>query len=396
MPGRPLYVGVGAGAIQLGLWAYVASRRGARVVLAEVDAGKVERIRRNRGICAVNIARLDRIERGRVGPVEILNPEIPKDRDRLRRALGAATDVVTAVPSADLYEAGGVAALLREGLSGRRAPVNVYASENRIGAGRMLRQLVFPNGSPARVRFLETVIERMGGPVTARGLAPLTPGSREALLVEDFERIVVEEPRFPGVFDCFKPTRRIMLHEELKLYGHNAVHFLLGCLARRRGIEYMSDFSAHPELKRIGVDALKLETGGWFRARYGRTGESVATEAGFEAWSSRLLNRIFNPHLRDPVVRVIRDPERKLGWNDRITGTMRRALRCGVNPGRYALGVAAALRIACGPGAGRKDMLGRLEELWGSAARGIEKARVLRCVSTALPRAEAYSNHVER
>jgi hypothetical protein len=40
---------------------------------------------------------------------------------------------------------------------------------------------------------------------------------------------------------------------------------------------------------------------------------------------------------------VGRDPQRKLGWNDRLVGTLRMALKEGVQPRRYALGAAAAL-----------------------------------------------------
>ena len=45
------------------------------------------------------------------------------------------------------------------------------------------------------------------------------------------------------------------------------------------------------------------------------------------------------------IERVGRDPERKLGWNDRLVGTMRLALDQGVEPRRYAFGAAAALAM---------------------------------------------------
>jgi mannitol-1-phosphate/altronate dehydrogenase len=52
--------------------------------------------------------------------------------------------------------------------------------------------------------------------------------------------------------------------------------------------------------------------------------------------------------LRDPVERVIRDPRRKLGWNDRLIGTMRLALDAGVVPHRFARAAAAALELVDG------------------------------------------------
>jgi mannitol-1-phosphate/altronate dehydrogenase len=50
-----------------------------------------------------------------------------------------------------------------------------------------------------------------------------------------------------------------------------------------------------------------------------------------------------NPHLHDTVSRVARQPARKLAYADRIFGTMRLALRFGVQPTRMALAGAAAL-----------------------------------------------------
>ena len=41
--------------------------------------------------------------------------------------------------------------------------------------------------------------------------------------------------------------------------------------------------------------------------------------------------------------RVGRDPQRKLGWDDRLVGTLRMALHENIVPRRYALGTAAAL-----------------------------------------------------
>jgi mannitol-1-phosphate/altronate dehydrogenase len=58
-----------------------------------------------------------------------------------------------------------------------------------------------------------------------------------------------------------------------------------------------------------------------------------------------LMVRMLNPWLRDQVERIIRDPRRKLAWNDRLVGTMRLALAQGIEPIRYAAGAKAALRL---------------------------------------------------
>jgi mannitol-1-phosphate/altronate dehydrogenase len=50
-----------------------------------------------------------------------------------------------------------------------------------------------------------------------------------------------------------------------------------------------------------------------------------------------------NPYLHDSVERISRDPARKIGWDDRLIGTIRMALREGIAPRRYAFGAAATL-----------------------------------------------------
>ena len=57
--------------------------------------------------------------------------------------------------------------------------------------------------------------------------------------------------------------------------------------------------------------------------------------------------RMLNPYLSDPVERVTRDPVRKLGWDDRIVGAMRLAVKAGVVPVQLATAARLALQRAC-------------------------------------------------
>ena len=49
--------------------------------------------------------------------------------------------------------------------------------------------------------------------------------------------------------------------------------------------------------------------------------------------------------LRDPVDRVTRDPVRKVGWNDRLIGSMKLSLRAGVQPKILAKGAFLGLKF---------------------------------------------------
>lgn len=387
-----IFVGIGAGAIQLGLWAYYASLCGAEIVLVEVDEEKIKNIKENKNFYCINIAHFDRIENVSVGPVEIYNPNIKQEREKIIEAIKLANDIATAVPSTSFYEKPGVAELLREGLKERRSPVTVYASENQIGAGKMLERLVFPKNKPEFIQFSETVIERMGGPhfdkslINELGLKKITLKSKDALLVEDFDKIIIEKRKTPkkyrykSCFDKFFPADNIMLYEELKLFGHNAVHSLLGFIGKLKGYKLMSQYSNDSDLGYIGVDALLNETGFWFKRKYKNSGEEVARERGYKKWAEQLCRRIVNPFLYDLVDRIIRDPKRKLGWDDRIVGTMRNALTCGITPRRYALGIAAGLYQR---GLTRQKALLNLQSIWGDNVDEGLKTKILNIVGDA-------------
>ena len=67
-----------------------------------------------------------------------------------------------------------------------------------------------------------------------------------------------------------------------------------------------------------------------------------------------------NPFLRDPVDRVTRDPARKLGWEDRLLGSMMLARKAGCDPKGLAEAGRVALRLACE------------EKGWGSPAQALD------------------------
>ncbi len=389
-----IYVGIGGGAIQLGLWAYYAKTAGMRVILCDVDAERVNELRKNGNFYSINIAYFDRIIPVRVGPVEIYNLNILEERKVVLGFIARANDIVTAVPDVSVYRKG-VSGLLREGLALRRKakPVAVYTSENQIKSARMLERLVYPKAAPPFVQFCDTVIARMGGLHSDRrlikrlGLAPVTAGSRDAFLVEDFDGIIVERERlsqrysFKTGFSKFCPTDDISLYEERKLFGHNAAHSLLGFIGKLKGYKFMSQYNGDPDFGYIGVDALLEETGGWFKKRHKGEGEGTVTESGYRLWAIQLCRRIVSPFLYDPIDRIIRDPQRKLGWDDRLIGVIRRALSGGAMPKRYALGAAAAIYQE---GITRKTAVSKLAAiLENTGGRGRSQEKVLSLVGDA-------------
>ncbi len=134
---KKTFVGFGFGPIQSALFLYEAYCSGNfdRYVVAEVDVGLVGAVRAAGGRYSINIAHPDRIERVAVEGVRVCDPADPPDRDELVRAIAAADEMATALPSVRFYDTGdaaSVARLLADGFQRRdpSKPAIIYAAEN--------------------------------------------------------------------------------------------------------------------------------------------------------------------------------------------------------------------------------------------------------------------------
>jgi mannitol-1-phosphate 5-dehydrogenase len=422
LTGHRTFVGFGFGAIQAGLFLYEAFRSGgyARLVVGEVAPDSVDALRRNAGCYAVNVAHADRVEVVRVGPVQIENPAVPRDIARLVDAVAEAEEISTAVPSIRFYtgpEPGSIHRILAQGLRKKAAAGGpravVYAAENHNHAAEILEAAVFDEipaaekaGVRARVCFLNTVIGKMSGVISDAGeiqalqLATVTPDGSRAFLVEAFNRILISqvsfpktagEPRFQRGITAFVEKEDLLPFEEAKLYGHNATHALAAYLASLRGLGRIADLRQTPDLLGF-IRAAFLEESGESLIRKHAGKDRLFTPEGYREYADDLLARMTNPHLQDSVERVGRDPHRKLGWDDRLVGTLRLALQQNVVPRRYALGAAAAL-ATLDPSFLQTDMpaCALLAPLWGNETVETKEAQeVLRLIEDAKHRLKQW------
>ena len=367
------FTGFGFGPIQASLFAAEAIDSGnfESITLAEIDGDIVEAVNANRGSYLVNIADSDGITSRRYHGVTMLNPNRPADLAALRDALTGSTEVATCLPSTAFYDKGGDAAVADLLAGPRSGPLLVYTAENDTHAAEKLQvQVASKNPRVEAVQFANTVIGKMcqvicgADEIAARGLAPLAPGLDRAVLVEAFNRIHVTACTLPGFRPGIEPFVEhddLRPYEHAKLYGHNAIHALMGYLAHRKGLASMPDACRDPAIKRIAHTAFIEESGAALVRKYQGLGD-LFTEEGFRAYALDLLDRMANPYLDDAIARVIRDPDRKLGWNDRLVGAMRLARDEGIEARNIALGAAAALLQS---GAG--DRTAHLRERWADS-----------------------------
>ena len=350
------FVGFGLGPIQAGLFLYEAHCSGNfnSLVVAEVDNELVEAVNSNNGVISINIAFRDHIQKVEISGVRLLNPNRKGHREELIRAISEADELSTSLPSVSFYNKGGtssVAACLAEGFVKRKKlhPAIIYTAENNNHAAEILQDEVETIGGQVfpEIQFLNTVIGKMSSVVEddtmieRYGLAPLSKYTRKTILVETFNRILITKIVLPGIkrrIDVFEEKENLLPFEEAKLFGHNAIHLLLGLLAHARGCKTIAEVKKHTDLLDIARKAFIEEAGvGLIHKNEGI--DLLFTSEGINVYAEDLLDRMTNPFLSDPISRVIRDLNRKIAWNDRLIGSARLAMNAGVSPDNLLKGI---------------------------------------------------------
>ncbi len=367
------FLGIGAGPIQTGIFVSGAAQGGfSRIVLADVDEALVAALR-SAGSVTVNTAGSESVESSTFDGIEVYNPAVAEDRERLVQVAATADAVCTALPSTALF--GHIAPWLTEAFQSdpdRRR--YIFAAENSTTAAEELREKV---GEFAETYYLDTVIGKMSKVFTTdeSELLPLAPDLDRGHLVEAFNDIYtasapgLEELGIEGLY----PKQDLYPFEEAKLYGHNTTHFMLAFLLHERGCRYMHEAADQPDLVALTKSVLVEECGAALCRKHAGADPFFAP-AAFREFAHGLVDRMVSPVLKDSIDRVIRDPERKLGWQDRMIGSIRLCLDQGVQPSQLLSATAAAARESFGQDAAA--VAAGLANLWSAAPAGEVSALV--------------------
>ncbi len=342
------FLGIGLGPIQTGIFLLGARDGGFdRIAVADVDKNLVSGIRAGAGTIRINIAGKDGIFPEEIRGIETFDPTEEQDLEDLIEFASDADELATALPGVKFFKH--ISPWLRRAFESKPAKRRlIYTAENDNRAAEILEESIgckFPD-----THFLNTVIGKMSGVISAdecraRNLPGLCPACGRGHLVEEFNKILISScPRIESrKTSGLLAKDELLPFEEAKLYGHNAIHMLLGLHASEKGLKFMHELSDHPELIKIGREAFIAESGLALCNKW--TGHDlIFTEDGFRQYAEDLLERMTNPFLTDSVERVCRDLERKLSWNDRIVGTIRLALSQNVHPKQLLVSAKFAVR----------------------------------------------------
>jgi mannitol-1-phosphate 5-dehydrogenase len=146
---------------------------------------------------------------------------------------------------------------------------------------------------------------------------------------------VGESPPLAGLEWVPNQTARL----QRKLYLHNTGHATCAYFGFLRGYEFVHEAARDPWI---------LEQ---VRAAIADSGRAVAAEYGFaeeevRAYAENLLDRLPSDALPDRLARVVREPIRKLGPDERFLGPLRLCERHGLPREGLCGGIAAVLAAA--------------------------------------------------
>lgn len=185
------------------------------------------------------------------------------------------------------------------------------------------------------VGFTESVIMRSGIE------APKELLEKDPLIVnvQDYWYLPVDKDRVKGILPEIKYMDALTGFAgflERKFYTYNAANGTNSFLGALLGYEVLAE-AAHDERILKILEGVYQETG---RALSEKHGIPLEDQMAFTRTS---LHKLQDYTIVDSIERNARDPLRKLGKDDRLVGSARMVLSCGIRPENLATAIAAAI-----------------------------------------------------
>lgn len=240
-----------------------------------------------------------------------------------------------------------IAPVIAKGIQ-KRADLNVterlhvIACENLIDNSKILGQYVFEQLPAAYHDYAKT---HVGFPRCVIDKVVTTPSEsvqqqdpllliaeRVGLLIVEREGFIGEPPAIAGM----QLTDDLDAYVEQKIFTLNTAHAITAYLGYRKGHEFIHQAIQDPTVRPIVLAAIE-ESSAALVKRHNLDANKQ------KEYVNSVIIRFENSKLPDPIVRVARDPKRKLAHHDRIVKPALLALDVGLTPTNLATGLAAGL-----------------------------------------------------
>ncbi len=213
-----------------------------------------------------------------------------------------------------------IAKSIAEGIKARfvasiNFPLNIIACENMVRGTSQLRDRVFEFLSPEEKKYSNQFIGFVDSAVD-RIIPPTDSQENDILAVtaETFSEWIVDETQFVGpipTIQGMEETNNLMAFVERKLFTLNTGHAITAYLGNLEKYETIGEAIGDSIIRQDVIGAME-ESGGVLLARYG------FNKIAHYDYIQKIISRFENPYLRDEIMRVAREPIRKLGQEDRL------------------------------------------------------------------------------
>lgn len=332
----------GAGNIGRGFIGLLFIENGCEVTFIDVDETKINLLNRYTQYPVVVVGEYEKV----------INAEgyrgiLANNTDEVVRAITEADILTTAVGKEALHF---VAPLIARGLaqkltsskaSSKPLHIIVVACENVNDNTSYLKSLVLPYLTTEQIQEMETIADFPNCVVDriVPNVSHTTQNHPLVVAVEEYAQFVVDKTALRSKelhMNGITLTDNIQSVLEQKLFTLNMAHAIAGYYGYIAGFQYVHEAMRDDRVQTLLRGAI-AEVGKLLQVRHN------ISEADHAAYAAKTFQRLSNPKLSDEIVRVARQPKRKLHPSDRLVAPAQRALAAGIVPAYLATGIAGAL-----------------------------------------------------
>ena len=220
--------------------------------------------------------------------------------------------------------------------------LNFVTCENWKEPARILKEGVEAGIAPEAREYLDNYVGFTESVIMRSGIeAPKELLKKDPLIVnvQNYWHLPVDAARVKGSLPDIKYMEHLTGFAgflERKFYTYNAANGTTSFVGALLGYKVLAE-AAHDERILKILDGVYQETG---KALSMKHGISLEEQMAFARTS---LNKLQDYTIVDSIERNARDPQRKLGKDDRLVGSARMVLSCGIRPENLCTAIACAI-----------------------------------------------------
>ncbi|MDR2008433.1 MAG: mannitol-1-phosphate 5-dehydrogenase [Alphaproteobacteria bacterium] len=217
--------------------------------------------------------------------------------------------------------------------------LNIIACENMLGATTHLKSKIIQYLTDEEIAFMDKYVGFNNCMVDR--IVPPSQNKQNILevSVEDFYEWIVDKSNFKGEIPNIaglKFTSALDKYVERKIFTLNTGHAITAYLGFLYGKPTIKDAIEDDGLAHDVRGAMN-ESAEVLYCRYN------VDKAEHQAYIEKIIKRFKNPYIVDEILRVARDPKRKLSFNDRLIKPLRGTIEYNLKNDYLIKGIAAAL-----------------------------------------------------